>query len=167
MINPQTITDNQLQRLAAAVSSPKLLDTATKRAVSRTSSEIRKFLAETKPQSALPFRWSHNPAKQARARRWYFANKVPKGSKGGRYQRTGRMVKAFNVVGKIISGGAVISIENRAKGSEFVHGARQVPSHARTGWNTVEETRRKFAPILSKRLAENIVTVLDERAGVR
>lgn len=95
-------------------------------------------------QSALPFVWSHNPAANARARRWYFANKVPKGRRGKRrYQRTGQMVAGWKVLFDLRGG--TLSLRNSARGVEYVQGNRQVPSHKRTRWAVADVVVEKEA----------------------
>lgn len=73
-----------------------------------------------------------------KSRRWYFANKVPKGSKGGNYNRTHALSKGYRV--RVINGdGAVIlSVSNPAnKVLGFVKGDSrrlQTIGHRINGW---------------------------------
>lgn len=84
-------------------------------------------------QPSLPFVWSYDPAANARARRWYFANKV-KGRTGGRYVRTHALVTNWKITGGSLANGAIISISNDTPGLDYVQGPRQVPSHHDSGW---------------------------------
>lgn len=95
---------------------------------------VRILLAAPEDLPALPFIWSNDPAAQARARRWYFANKVPKGSKGGRYQRTGQLEAGNEVVFTPQENGGQFDFLNPANAFKYVYGDRQVPSHYLTGW---------------------------------
>lgn len=98
----------------------------------------RRKLVQNPRQSALPFIWSTNPVKQARARAWYFANRVPKGQRGRkrRYIRTGRLVAGWIVLFDARSG--TLILKNDAPGVEYVQGYKQVPSHRVTGWNVAD-----------------------------
>ena len=84
----------------------------------------------------------------------------------GRYKRSGRMDKATRVTGNFSKTGGVITLENQAKGSEFVFGERQIPSfiglHPR-----FSEVAEKWSPLLSSQLQEDWLTVADPFAGVR
>lgn len=78
-----------------------------------------------------------------KSRRWYFANKVPKGSKGGSYVRKGKPPLGWAVrIDFRLEGGEIIIYQqwNKAK---YVYGRRahyptfdqrQVPGHFNTGW---------------------------------
>lgn len=104
----------------------------------RTEATARRKLVQNPRQSPLPFIWSTNPVKQARARAWYFANKVPKGRRGRRrrYVRTGQLVKGWIVLFDARSG--TLILKNDTPGVEYVQGFKQVPSHRRTGWNVAD-----------------------------
>jgi len=81
----------------------------------------------------------------AKSRAWYFANKVPKGSKGGSYIRTGLLAKMWSV--DLIFGldNDVIFIYNASTISKWVYpGPQQVPGHARTGWGRDFDTGKEL-----------------------
>lgn len=102
---------------------------------------IRRILTPlyTEPRTpTLPFVWSYDPVKQARARRWYFANKV-KGNRGGRYVRTHALVNNWKVVGAASKDGAILTVSNDTPGLDYVQGPRQVPSHHDSGWAQYDE----------------------------
>lgn len=80
----------------------------------------------------LPFIWSADPAKQKRARAYYFAVKVPKGSKGGRYKRTNTLVKFWDVDVVISDNAVAITAKNPKREIQYVSGRRQVPGHKKT-----------------------------------
>jgi len=106
-------------------------------------------------QSPLPFVWSYNPAANARARRWYFANKVPKGAarkKRGRYVRTGQLVRGWKVLFDLRS--ATLKLTNEARGVEYVQGNRQVPSHKKTRWANADTVAEKEAARAQNQLIE-------------
>ena len=112
-------------------------------------------------QSSLPFIWSRNPIKQARARAWYFANKVPKGSTGGRYRRRGKLSAAWVVAYNPLNG--TILLRNDTPGAEYVQGNRQVLSHRLSGWVTVQSVRAGAAKVAE----QNLKRVWDRLTGVR
>jgi hypothetical protein len=106
---------------------------------------IRKDLTPlvTEPRNPdLPFVWSNDPVKQARARRWYFANKV-KGRGGGRYVRTHALVNNWRVTAGGSATGSIVTVSNDTPGLEYVQGNRQVPSHKDSGWAQYDDVLLK------------------------
>lgn len=85
-------------------------------------------------QPDLPFIWSLDPVKQARARRWYFANKVKGKARGGRYSRTHALVNNWHVTTGSLRDGSFVSVTNDTPGLDYVQGPFQVPSHKDSGW---------------------------------
>lgn len=90
------------------------------------------------------FKWSNDAEKNAKARRWWFAN-MPKDQKksGGFYKRTGKMRRSWEsdivAVGSGDNRAIQATLENTAPGSSYVYGSiahdwKQVPSHEKTGW---------------------------------
>lgn len=140
---------------------PSLMKTATTRQVRRLASVLRKRLAESEPPELpeLPFVWSTNPEAQKRARRWYFANKVPRGSAGGRYQRTGALIEAYRVIADITNYDALITLINTSPGAEYVVGDRQVPSHRATGWEQIDDVALDASVELNDRLIETWLAI--------
>lgn len=110
----------------------------------------------------LPFIWSTDPRKQARARGWYFANVVPKGSKGGRYKRTGKLSKAWKVDIVISDNAVAITAENPVKAVRYVTGKRQVPGFVGV-WTKHSETIAFWADASR----EVIPAALKKVAGLR
>lgn len=93
----------------------------------------------TEPSApSLPFIWSTDPVKQRKAQRWYFKNKVKRGSSPGRHLRTHALINKWQTTGRRTSGGAEIVTENDMPGLEFVQGPQQVPSHQTSGWERYE-----------------------------
>lgn len=79
-----------------------------------------------------------------KSRRWYFANKVPKGSRGGHYQRTGAIQDSWVVLINPIFADNTISIRNLRPESVYVYGPRQVPGHKKTGFAKNFPEKLKF-----------------------
>lgn len=70
----------------------------------------------------------------AKSRRWYFANRVQRGSKQGRYQRSGDLAQEWVVEVDRRRNEGFMSVRNTDPAAIYIFGARQVPGHARTGW---------------------------------
>jgi hypothetical protein len=157
-----------LERVQATYqNAPGLMATAADRRYRKVRPLILADAKTSDRRPAHPLKWSIDPTKQKRAMRWWFANRVPKGSKGGgRYARTGALDKATKVTGSFSRSGGVITLGNKVPGSEFVFGAKQIPSfiglHPR-----FDDVAAKWNPILSQQLSEDWYTVTDARAGVR
>lgn len=94
------------------------------------------------PQPDLPFVWSNDPARNARARRWYFANKV-RGRSGGRYVRTHGLVNNWKVETTKTGNGAILTVSNNTPGLDYVQGPKQVPSHRDSGWAQYDDVLLK------------------------
>lgn len=90
----------------------------------------------------LPFVWSNDTAKNARARRWYFANKV-KGRAGGRYVRTHELVNKWKILTAKTRDGAILTVSNDTPGLDYVQGPKQVPSHQDSGWAQYDDVLLK------------------------
>lgn len=151
------VDDDVLSILKSKVTrSPGLFRESLIRQIRGLESEIRRELAESEPTNlpTLPFVWSTDPAKQARARRWYFANKV-KGNAGGRYKRTGQLLRAYQVVSNINKVDGLIQIANPAKGAEYVIGNQQVPSHTDTGWPQIDDIALRYSEVIN----DNIINL--------
>lgn len=78
--------------------------------------------------SSQPFVWSEDPEKNAAAARWWFAN-FPNGR-----PRTNALAEAYEVDMLIGDGLVALSVRNNKKYHKWVKGKRQIPGHARTGW---------------------------------
>lgn len=146
--------------------SPGFMATQLNRRLQRNRSALKAEIIVEPPLPKLPFVWSLDPAAQARARRWYFANRVPPGSEGGRYPRTGDLLDAFDIQLDTSEGTGIFIITNDAPGAEFVIGNRQVPSHAESGWPDIDEVALAFSERVTDDLIELWYTTLDETAGI-
>ena len=124
----QTLVPKRLPRRIAREVVPEM-----ERALDRiVDNRLRKYPARVRHS---PFVWSRDPKKNARARRWWFANKR------GIYQRTGALGRAWqsSVTYSPAEAQITVSVSNPAPGASYVFGAvefgyAQVPSHAATGW---------------------------------
>jgi hypothetical protein len=163
-----TIDTDVLEHTNAVLSSSAaIMRTLTKRRVSKVRALIKNDLKAPDAVPDLPFIWSYDPAANARARRWYFANKVPKGSRGGRYQRTGALEAAWEVVFVEDDSGAAIVLQNDEDAARYVWGNRQVPSHYLTGWQPIEDIANRERDALNLGLIEDWYTASDPTAGIR
>lgn len=150
----------------AARDAPGFMDAQAKRLIQRRKSELKAEILVEPPEPSLPFVWSLDPVKNARARGWYFANKVPRGSAGGRYQRTGALMDAFDILVDTSEGTGVFTITNDAPGAEFVIGFKQVPSHRESGWANLDDTALKFSERITNDLIDLWFTAVDPFAGI-
>jgi len=87
------------------------------------------------------FKWSKNAKKNAKARRWWFANRPE--SSTGYYIRTGATGRAWKTEATAKAAGAIaniaVNIINPTEGASYVYGYerdgwQRVPSHETTGW---------------------------------
>jgi hypothetical protein len=163
-----TIDDDVLEALQDAMGqAPKLTQTLFRRRVRIRRQQLKQRVNKTVPQPDLPCIWSFDPVADARARGWYFANIVPKGSKGGRYQRQGKIEAGWDFIEEQQGGATIIRLENDAEGAEFVVGARQVPSHADSGHPQIDDLAREFSAFMVDDAIETWYTVIDPFAGAR
>lgn len=92
------------------------------------------------PAPDYPFVWSHDPAKQARARAWWFAHLKRTGSKNGKYKRTHGLVKGWTVDVSTFRASVMLSVYNpAARAVKWTQSVFQVPSHKRSGWQQYED----------------------------
>lgn len=110
-----------------------------------------------------PFVWSRDPRKNARARRWWFANK------NGPHQRTGGLGRAWqaDVNYSPAESQVVVSVGNNAAGASYVLGAaafgyEQVPSHAATGWVNIGTAGANVVLEVAIQIENDLRTVIDE-----
>jgi len=145
---------------------PGFMETQSKRLIQRRQSQIKSEFLVAPPLPTLPFVWSLDPEKNANARRYYFANKVDRGSKGGRYPRTGALLEGFDIIVDVSEGTGVFTITNDVPGAEFVIGFKQVPSHAASGWGNIDDIAVKFSELVTDDLINLWFTATDPFAGV-
>jgi hypothetical protein len=110
----------------------------------------------------LPFIWSHDPVKDGALRRAYFKT-LPRGSRGGRYVRTHRLVQSWLTAGKITSGGAEASVSNDTPFLDTVQGddTVQYPSHKDSGWVQYKGVLEEAGVTAVDAIAEKWLGVLD------
>lgn len=142
---------------------PTLLKTAFDRASrSERAALLNDLRTEPDREPTLPFIWSNDPAKQARARRYYFGV-ILKGrkSKGGRYVRTHELVNAWTLTYDKRAFDGAITASNPAVGLSYVIGDYQVPSHQETGWYDVEDVLEAHRVHFNTILDSVFLTVTD------
>lgn len=132
------------------------------RTAAKASSALLKRVRDDEPaMPKLPFLWSHNPAKQSRARRWYFYWMVPPTGGSGRYERTGALLDAYKVRINLEDDDGLLVLENSAQGAEYVIGDRQVPSHEMSGWRTIDDAALEFSDVLTDHLIDTWFAVTE------
>lgn len=104
--------------------------------------------------------WSNNPIKNAKGRKWYFANIGEKP-----YQRTGELAKAWEpkVIMNVVR--MTLRLSNPTKGASYVYGSKpydfeQVPMHSATGHI---KANVQGAQAVTKVRQEALVIIEDER----
>lgn len=105
------------------------------------------------------FRWSNDPAANARARRWFFAH-YPNG-----YTRTGKLGEAWKIGMSVSVAGFSVTVINPAKAASYVYGSErydQVPGHADTGWPPSQDTFLEIAAAAEKLLLVELDTFIRE-----
>lgn len=90
---------------------------------------VQARLAPYPSEAVLPFAFA-----TAKSRRWYFANRVPRGSKKGRYQRSGDLAQEWITEVDRRRNEGFMTVRNTDPAAIYIFGNRQVPGHARTGW---------------------------------
>jgi len=110
----------------------------------------------------LPFVWSYDPYKDAQLRRAYFKT-LPRGSRGGRYQRTHQLVKRWVTAGKMIQGGAQATVSNDAPFLDTVQGndENQYPSHKDSGWAQYPTVLEDAASVAVDAIEDKWLGILD------
>lgn len=106
--------------------------------------------------SSLPFKWSEDPEKDARGRRWWFAN-----FQEGR-ERTGALAAAYEVDTLIGDGTVFMSVRNNNKGYKWVKGKRQIPGHKRTGWQLDKPTIDFWAEATKEVIYDAVIDLVQE-----
>lgn len=146
-INVQIDTD-VLQAVAyTANNAPGLMATAYKRQIKGLKSRVLKRL-QTVPENLpeLPFIFSYNFSLNRRIRGAYIGKLISEGKynpAGGRYQRTGKLAAAWQVITDASDYTGIFAFENDAEGADSVYD-HQYPSHALTGWENVNDVAGEF-----------------------
>ncbi len=143
---------------------PKTMQTFVEKSVPDAIRKELKPLTTEPRQPDLPFIWSYDAVKQARARRWYFANKV-RGKTGGRYVRTHGLVKNWKVTAGSTQQGSIISVQNDTPGLDYVQGPRQVPSHQDSGWAQYDDVLLKAEKKANDMVIETWLSILDSKGA--
>lgn len=112
------------------------------------------------PRGNNRFIWSRDPVKQARARRWFFAN-YPNG-----YTRTGALGRAWRGEITYESNTLTTRISNPLKATSYVYGAEQydfvqVIGHEQTGWLNAGQTAPDILLDIAIQLDKDTETAID------
>lgn len=110
----------------------KILDFAEKKIPPLLYKEIQPLRTEPR-EPTLPFIWSYDPGENRRLRAKYFKT-LPKGSRGGRYRRTHKLVQAWLTGSRRSATQASFTVENNTPYLDTVQGDEQYPSHKDSGW---------------------------------
>jgi hypothetical protein len=144
-----------------------LMSKAFQRQVTRVRQRLQPRFKAPDRLPALPFIWSDDPAKQRRARAYYYAVILRRrGRRGGRYPRTGKMVAAWKFKVDLRANEGVITLTNDAPGVEYVMGFKQVPSHRITGWPNGDELAFDASQELTNVAIDTWFVVADPFGGI-
>lgn len=132
--------------------SPRLMQTAVKRNLSRLKSRILRRL-QTEPGSPrYPLRW-----KSQRQRRYVMAKLRRAGNLP--YQRTGALAADYDLELDLKSESGVFILTNDNPAFSFVSGAFQQPFHMDTGWLKLEDEIPRFEQEISDVLVQTWITI--------
>lgn len=136
---------------------PAQMRNGTKIAVRRERSRLNREFARQIPVPRHKFIWSRNPAKQARARGWWFnavrTGRVPTANE--RYARSGLLGRSWKLESRIENYFAAITISNTRPGAAFVVGLWQVPSHEDSGYPRID----RLAVQSGERLTNEVIAL--------
>jgi hypothetical protein len=137
----------------------KFLDFAEKTIPPLLHKEIQSLRTEPR-EPTLPFIWSYDSGKQRSLRNAYF-RKLPKGSRGGRYRRSHKLVQSW-VTGSIRKASeATFTVGNDTPYLDTVQGKEQYPSHADSGWVQYDGVLVKTAEKAIDTLTVGWLNILD------
>lgn len=110
-------------------------------------------------KAVLPFQFTTK-----RSELWYFANKVKRGNKKGRYRRTGKLAKSWKTSVDRGNGIITATLRNTMDAAFYVYGNQngkhQVPGHKTTGWKMPHGIK-----LWEKDLLERFNELYKERIG--
>lgn len=147
-INIQIDTDVLAAVAYTANNAPGLMATAYKRQIRSLKGRLLarlRIVPDDLPE--LPFIWSLNFSLNRRLRSEYFGKLLREGKYnplGGRYQRTGKLAAAWEVIADATDYSGILAVENDAEGAESVYGDTQYFSHMLTGWEKVSDVAGEF-----------------------
>lgn len=138
----------------AAAKSPRLLQTALKRRLTRVKSRLLDELRTEPDKPTYPLRW-----KSQRQRIFVIAKLRREGNLP--YKRTGKYLSAFKVSEDTDTDSGVLAVENATPYARFVGGDDQQPMHIDTGWTFVPPVIAKYREIAENELIDVWFTVVD------
>lgn len=158
---PNDIIDAYNTRIA---NSPKLLETAFNRQVTR----LRRRILDTLQEDPGPVVYANNGRlrwKSERQRRAFFASN---GFGGGiPSTRSGELQRAYDVrPDKSGSNGGILLITNSDPSAPYVVGDDAQPYHLDTGWPQIADVVVQYEDIAADALIETWLTITDPFAGV-
>ena len=138
---------------------PRLMQTAYKRQLSRLRSQILADLRQEPGKPRYPLRW-----KSERQRRFVMAKLSREGNLP--YQRTHRLSKGWDIVFTDTADGGVMSAFNETPYARFVQGDDAQPFHLDTNWIQAADVIVKWEDVAADRLITTWFVVSDPFAGV-
>ncbi len=134
--------------------------------------ELSNIYSEAPPRGSNKFVWSLDPARNAKARGWWFANlregNIP--TDGKHYRRQGSPPYGAKVLVEQTSDGVVIAVTNTWDKASLVFGElnrenqnRRVPGHIQTRWKAAYPKYLKARKIFLEDLDSRILARLRSR----
>lgn len=155
-----TVETDILDAIAdTALRSPKLMQTAFKRNVSRLRSRILDDLQQDPGPVHYPIRW-----KSERQRRFVMAKLRSEGNLP--YERTGALQAGYRIVAIDDGEGGILQVTNNVPYANFVVGDDAQPFHLDTGWRQVGTAIANYREEAEDVLIQTWFTVTDATAGV-
>jgi hypothetical protein len=155
-----TVETDILDAIAeTAQKSPRLMQTAFKRNVSRLRSRILDDLTQDPGPVHYPIRW-----KSERQRRAFFATNGF--GKGIPYERTGALQAGYRITAIDDPSGGILQVTNTTPYANFVVGDDAQPFHLDTGWRQVGTAIANYREEAEDILIDTWFTVTDATAGV-
>lgn len=142
-----------------ALRSPKLMQTAFKRNVSRLRSRILDDLKQDPGPVHYPIRW-----KSERQRRAFFATNGF--GAGIPYERTGDLLAGYRINTITNDDGGILEVTNNVPYARFVVGDDAQPFHLDTGYRQVGVAIANYREEAEEILISTWFTVADATAGV-
>lgn len=147
-----------------------VVTTAVELAVADASPSALQAARATPRPAVHPFRWSYDPQKNAKARRYYHAA-IARGeirTDGSRYIRSGRHGKSFDTGVRETNNGVEAVFGSDFDKASYVVGnedgsIKQIPGHDRTGWTPFQQPAEQFVDDVVKGVDKEIPNVFTKR----
>lgn len=162
---------DKLNQLASVFQDPRQLVSAVVEQATADSANSALSAVQSYPRPSVhPFRWSYDPAKQDRARRWYFAA-IKRGeisTDGTRYKRTNKFKQSWDVGVQESASSIDAVLGSDFEKASYVVGddtgnIGQVPGHDRTGWYDFQQPAEQFQDDIIREVEKALPDVIERK----